>query len=271
VVRTTKALAGLDVDAAPLLLGYVVTRLKPTSEPILASENGDPLLTWWRYGLGMSVAFTSDAKSRWAAEWLAWPNYGKFWAQVVRHAMRKSESKGVVVQVDQKDRSASVTLDAIDPSGRFLNDADTVMTVIDDQNGKRTLEMAQTAPGRYSASFPTPLTGAYHTEFSQKVGGQVVYQQSRGLAVGYPEELRLRPTNNELLKSVARVSGGVYDPPADSIFAPNDKVALQATPLWPYLLIAAALVFVLDVALRRIDFTLIGGRRRSLPLSPARN
>ena len=271
VVRTTKALAGLDVDAAPLLLGYVVTRLKPTSEPILASENGDPLLTWWRYGLGMSVAFTSDAKSRWAAEWLAWPNYGKFWAQVVRHAMRKSESKGVVVQVDQKDRSASVTLDAIDPSGRFLNDAETMMTVIDDQNGKRTLEMAQTAPGRYQASFPTPITGAYHTEFSQKVGGQVVYQQSRGLAVGYPEELRLRPTNTDLLKSVARVSGGVFDPPAESVFAPNDKVALRATPLWPYLLAAAALVFVLDVALRRIDFTLLAtGRRRGFALATVR-
>ncbi len=261
VVRTTKALAGLDVDAAPLLLGYVVTRLKPTSEPILATENGDPLLTWWRYGLGMSVAVTSDAKSRWAAEWLAWPNYGKFWAQVVRQAMRKSETKGVIVQVDQKDRSASVTLDAIDPSGRFLNDADTTMTVIDDQNGKRTLEMVQTAPGRYQANFPTPLTGAYHTEFSQKVGGQVVYQQSRGLAVGYPDELRLRPTNTDLLKSVARVSGGVFDPPAASIFAPNDKLALRATPLWPYLLAAAAMVFVLDVALRRIDLTLLERRR----------
>ena len=271
VVRTTKALAGLDVDASPLLLGYVVTRLKPTSEPILASENGDPLLTWWRYGLGMSVAFTSDAKSRWAAEWLAWPNYGKFWAQVVRQAMRKSESKGVVVQVDQKDRSASVTLDAIDPSGRFLNDADTMMTVIDDQNGKRTLEMAQTAPGRYQASFPTPLTGAYHTEFSQKVGGQVVYQQSRGLAVGYPEELRLRPTNNDLLKSVARVSGGIYDPSAESIFAPSDQVTRRATPLWPYLLAAAALVFTLDVALRRIDFTLIGGRRSGFLTSTSRS
>lgn len=271
VVRTTKALAGLDVEAAPLLLGYVVTRLKPTCEPILASESGDPLLTWWRYGLGMSVAFTSDAKSRWAAEWIAWPNYGKFWAQVVRHAMRKSESKGVVVGVAQKDRAASVTLDAIDPSGRFLNDAETRMTVIDEQNGRRTLEMDQTAPGRYQASFPTPLTGAYHTEFSQKVGGQVVYQQSRGLAVGYPEELRLRPTNTDLLRSVARVSGGTYDPPAESVFAPTEKSAIRTTPLWPYLLAAAALVFVLDVALRRIDFTLLGGRRGRFTLSPARN
>jgi uncharacterized membrane protein len=264
-VRPTQALSGLDVEAAPPLLGYVVTRNKPTSEPILATESGDPLLTWWRYGLGMSVAFTSDAKSRWAAEWTAWPNFSKFWAQVVRHAMRKSEAKGVVVQVDQKDRNAVVSLDAIDPSGRFLNNAETELTVVDDQTNKQKLEVAQTAPGRYQAEFPTPRAGSYHLEFSQKYQGKVLYQQSRGLAVGYPDELRLRPTNQDLLHSLARVSGGKYDPTPEAVFATDDQTALRATPLWPYLLVAAALVFVADVALRRIDFTLlgIGGSRRT--------
>src|SRR5207302_7106155 len=123
VVRPTQTLADLDFAAAPPLLGYVVTRAKPTSELVLASEAGDPLLTWWRYGLGMSVAFTSDAKSRWAAEWLSWPGYSKFWAQVVRHAMRKSDAKGVFVQVDQEDGTARVTLDAGKTDGRFLNEA----------------------------------------------------------------------------------------------------------------------------------------------------
>ena len=138
VVRPTQALAGLDFDAAPLLLGYVVTRPKPTSELILASESGDPLLTWWRYGLGMSVAFTSDAKPRWAAEWLAWPGFGKFWAQVVRHAMRKAESKGVVVQVDQKDRQAvgHARRRSTRPAGSSTTPT-TGLTVIDPQLGKR--------------------------------------------------------------------------------------------------------------------------------------
>ena len=99
VVRTTQALADLDLETAPFLLGYVMTRPKPTSEVILATEKGDPLLVWWRYGLGMTVAFTSDAKARWAAEWLTWPGYSKFWAQVVRHAMRKSDAKGVAVEI----------------------------------------------------------------------------------------------------------------------------------------------------------------------------
>ncbi len=28
-----------------------------------------------------------------AAEWLSWPQFGSFWAQVIRHAMRKSDTK----------------------------------------------------------------------------------------------------------------------------------------------------------------------------------
>jgi len=270
-IRPTQALAGLEVETAPPLLGYVVTRNKPTSEPILATESGDPLLTWWRYGLGMSVAFTSDAKSRWAAEWTAWPTFGKFWAQIVRHAMRKNEAKGIVVQVDQKNRQATVSLDAIDPSGRFLNGAETELTVIDAQLGKKSITMAQTAPGRYQAEFPTPLAGSYHLEFSQKYQGKPLYQQSRGLAVGYPDELRLRPTNQDLLQSIARASGGQYDPKPEAIFAPTEQTALRATPLWPYLLMAAALIFVVDVALRRIDLTLLGiGSPRTFALSTGR-
>ena len=60
------------------------------------------------------------------------------------------------------------------------------------------------------AEFETPLSGPYHLELTQKVNGQVLYQQSRGLAVGYSDELRLKPTNEALLKSIAEVSGGKY-------------------------------------------------------------
>lgn len=267
VIRPTQALSELDFAAAPPLLGYVVTRAKPTSELILASESGDPLLTWWRYGLGWSVAFTSDAKPRWAAEWLSWQGFGRFWAQVVRHAMRKAESKGIVVQVDHKNRHAAVTLDAIDASGRFLNDAETELTILDAQLGKQKFPMVQTAPGRYQADFDTPLTGSYHLEFAQKYRGQLLYQQSRGLSVGYPDELRLRPTNVDLLKRIAQISQGRYAPRAEEVFAPTARTARRATPLWPYLLAVALLIFVVDVALRRIDFTLLTGRiRKQVPL-----
>jgi hypothetical protein len=210
----------------------------------------------------MTVAFTSDAKSRWAAEWLTWPGYSKFWSQVVRHAMRKSDAKGVVVQVDHKGRQATVTLDAVDPVGRFLNQAEAGLTVIDPYLGTRKVPMTQTAPGRYVGEFDTPQPGAYHLEMSQKHQGAVLYQQSRGLMVGYADELRLRPTNEELLQTIARVSGGKYHPEPEEVFAPSERTAERATPLWPWLIAVAAALFLADVALRRIDFALLLGNWR---------
>lgn len=260
VIRTTQALKGIDVENAPFLLGYVMTRPKPTCEVILATEKGDPLLVWWRYGLGMSVAFTSDAKTRWAAEWLTWPDFPKFWAQVVRHTMRKSEAKGVMVEVVQRGGEATVTLDAIDPTGRFLNQAQTEITIIDPQLGNRKLPLEQTAPGRYVARFTTPHSGAYHLELTQKKAGQLLYQQSRGLNVGYNDELRLRPTNEELLRKIAAASNGQYDPAAAAIFAPTEKTAARPTPLWPWLVTAAAILIVFDVFLRRVDLSIWLGR-----------
>jgi len=52
IVRPTQVLNDIRLDEAPFLLGYVITRPKPTAEVILATEAGDPLLAWWRYGLG---------------------------------------------------------------------------------------------------------------------------------------------------------------------------------------------------------------------------
>jgi len=85
--------------------------------------------------------------------------------------------------------------------------------------------------------------------------------QSRGLVVGYAEELRLKPTNEDLLRAVSRLSGGMYNPTPEQVFQAPEKIAQRTTPLWPYLVVAAALMFLADVALRRIDFTLLFGRR----------
>lgn len=275
VVRPTPVLADIDFETAPFLLGYVVTRPKATCEFILATESGDPLLAWWRYGLGTTVAFTSDAKSRWGAEWLTWPGYSKFWAQVIRQSMRKNDVKGVIVDVKQERGKATVTLDAIDPAGKFLNQATTEATIIDPQLGQKKLELKQTAPGRYVAEFETPASGAYHLNLTQKTaGGTLLHQQTRGLIVGYPDELRLHPTNNELLKSLAESTGGRFDPKPEELFATVsgtvsqnsagsvERTVQRTTPLWPYLATAALLLLVLDVALRRIDFSLWWPMRR---------
>ena len=84
-----------------------------------------------------------------------------------------------------------MSLDAIEPSGRFLNRAATELTLVDPQLPTQKVEMAQVAPGRYQAEFDATRPGSYQLMFSQTKDTQVLGRQTRGLAVGYPDELRL--------------------------------------------------------------------------------
>jgi uncharacterized membrane protein len=264
VVRATRALADIDLQSAPFLLGYVMTRPKPTCELILATEKGDPLLAWWRYGLGMTAAFTSDAKSRWAAEWITWPGFAKFWTQIIRQTMRKSDARGIAVDVTRRGATAELAVDAVDEFGQFLNDSEVELTVIDPQLKQEKSTLKQIAPGRYQASVPTARPGAYHMEVAVKRKDQVIYRQSRGMTVGYSDELRIRPTNEKLLQAVAAASGGTYSPNPAELFNDDGRTATRPTSLTTLLLTTAALLLILDVALRRIDFSLHWPFRRAM-------
>ena len=87
-------LPGFDFSSSPSLLGYAETRLKPGSFMTLSAANGDPLLAWWRFGEGICAAFTSDVENRWAAAWLDWPDFGRFWTRVVQGVMRREQGGG---------------------------------------------------------------------------------------------------------------------------------------------------------------------------------
>lgn len=261
LTRATPVLDGIDFDEAPFLLGYVVTQAKPTSEVILVHpETQAPILSWWRYGLGISVAFTSDARSRWAADWLSWDGYNKLWAQTVRHCLKKKADQGMTFSVERRGETATVVIDSLGPSGQFLNEATTRLTIIDPALKSASMLVPQTAPGRYSIEFPMSKPGAWNTQVTQSVEGEVVHQQSRGAVVGYPDELRIRNVNETSLRSIASLSGGQYQPSPDSVFKPlPSESADSTTPLRTWLLSMAALLLIADVALRRLDMSAVFG------------
>ena len=128
--------------------------------------------------------------------------------------MRKSDSKGLQINVQRRGETATVQIDAVDASGQFLNGAETKLTLIAPKLGESKLVAEQVAPGRYEATIKTDQPGAYQVQIAQSKDGVALHQQSRGLIVGYPDELRLRPTNDEFLKAISRATGGTFEPAA---------------------------------------------------------
>ena len=149
-------LQGINMDESPLLLGYVMTKAKPTAQVQLLTENGDPLLASGRYGLGKSVAFTSDATELWAGEWLEWNNFGKFWSQVVRSIVRDDSSDGFTTELLKNESEMQLQIyrsnENSTPETQISWDA-----VLMDNNGKhQEITIDEVGFGTYHARFKTP-------------------------------------------------------------------------------------------------------------------
>ncbi len=254
VVRPSPMTEGIDFEAAPLLLGYVITRPKPTAEVVLTAGPGHPLLAYWRFGLGITVAFTSDVHSRWAAEWLQWPEFGAFWAQVLRFAMRQSEALGTSLSLHLDEQTVTVRMDALTTNGEFVNEADTELLVLAPDGSSRQVDMVPKAPGRFEATFEASEPGSYQLRVRQRLADGTERVLSRVLTRGYPEELRVGPPDQQLMQAIARLSGGRAGLRPEEAFRADGRTAQRPVALWPWLLAAAMVLLVLDVALRRIEW-----------------
>ena len=252
-IKPTQVLSGIDLELAPFLLGYVATQPRPTAEIFLVSDRGDPILASWQYGLGKSIAFTSDAKARWASDWLEWPGYGKFWAQLVRDTMRKTTLSNFQAEIRQEKGVAHLAIDALGDTGDFLNELESDITLIPPDLKKKQLTVAQTAPGRYELDFPTQDVGPYFVNIMQKQAGEIVNTQITGTVVSYPQEYIVHNANDTLLSQLSTISGGKFDPTPEATFRTPEHPVMLRIHLWRPFLITALLLLLIDIALRRID------------------
>jgi Ca-activated chloride channel homolog len=255
VAKQVDAIEGTGVASAPPLHGYVSTKPKPTSEVILVSDLGEPLLARWRVGTGTSVAWTSDVKNRWGVDWVRWHNYPKFWAQVIRSSMRRKVYDSYDLFAQVVDGRAEVVVDAVDVDDRFVNSLETTLEIIDPATSttRRTIPMDQTAAGRYTAEFDMDRYGSYLLKAVHRRDGQVVAESLGSASLPYPPEYMTTGQNPTPLEHAAMVTGGLGDPAPQAVFKPAEAEHIRYTQdLWPWVLLFVACALVLDTYLKRI-------------------
>lgn len=250
-LRAVDFLEGIDWSATPFLLGYVRTQAKPTSETWLITERGDPLLTTWRFGLGTTAAFTSDARNRWAVEWLRWPGFGKFWGQLLRRLGRPASLGLSEVTLREENGMAEITVDALDSTGAFPGEVSATVRLSDPGGKMRSIALEQQRPGRWQARFPVPQEGIYSGQLQLEAAKAPFDTRFFTLTRGFSREFLLEPPNRPLLERLARETRGTLAPDPATLFQTRDRTALRDYELWPWLSLAALLWFVGDVGVRR--------------------
>jgi uncharacterized membrane protein len=256
VVGASELIRGISGAEMPQLLGYVATSTKPRAETPILSEKGDPILAHWQFGLGRAVAFTSDAKPKWAQQWLNWPKYRQFWSQVAQWSLRKLENAdfGTDVSVDRGEGTISV--EALDATGNFRNFLNLSARVVSPRGESVQVQLEQKGPGRYEAKFATKEVGAYLINLLEMHNGNLASSQVLGASVNYSPEFAASEPNFNLLRRIAEIGGGrilELKNPGLNPFEFGRKKTFQPRDLWEWLLRFAILLFPIDVAIRRIQ------------------
>jgi Mg-chelatase subunit ChlD len=271
------------IEAVPALYGYVATSVKPAAQMILASGLDDPVLAQWQYGLGRAVAWTSDAKGRWAREWVRWEQYPRFWAQVVRWTIAQRDESGLEARVVDEGEQTRVTVDVVGAGdggegGEGGNDLAVQVRLFSPSHVQKTITLQQTASGRYEgdlvlgdrlrpaeqgvylmhiaavsqdAKMPPDADPSQLATLREEPSGEPLTQLT-GFVRPYSSEYRSFGTDEVTLHRLAEAGRGEVITDPTRVFMHDLDAVRTYTDVWPWLLGAAICLLPLDVGIRRV-------------------
>lgn len=248
-------LRGLDEGLLPPLQGYNGTTVKRTARLDLLTPRGDPLLSSWQYGLGKAAAWTSDLKGQWAIDWLHWDNFSRFSAQLIGYLLPANRTEGLTVQTEVQDQGVLLRMLAEDEQGHSLNNLDVKARVIDPDLEIQEISLKQVSAGEYEILSALDKPGTYLITFSASDDIVPVGQATIGLVVPYSPEYRSGGLNLALLEHLAQITGGGELVEPTKVFLHDLYSKPNAAEIWHTLLLMVALLFPLDVTLRRLSLT----------------
>ena len=252
-----------------------ITRVPPVTGYIRAAEKGglalvtlkndedEPMMAQWQYGLGRSIAYTSDLGARWSASWSNWGQYAAFWSQQVRWVMRPSNNKvSVRVTPESKGDETLLIVEAATRDGERLSFATfTGRLASPDGSGDQDIVLREIGPGRYEGRVSTVGSGTYIASLRYRApmgDGTTAIEGSVLAAINRPfaDEYRTLRDNVALLDEVKNKTAGATlppDPAASDLWNREGlKFPVSMRPIWLFVAASAIGLFLMDVAVRRV-------------------
>jgi Mg-chelatase subunit ChlD len=248
-------LQSVNAKNVPPVSGYVLTFEKPSARTPLvvrpSDEEVNPLVSFWRYGLGKVLVLNTSLQDEEMRDWLRWPGLGDLTAELLGKVYSESalRPEGLDVQVRYQEGVLTITVDA-QQDGRWLDGLALEGRLSPPEGRARELTFEQIAPGRYRAIVTDLKEGVYLVSVGEESLGWV----KTSLSVPYPREYRRIGVNFEQLMRVAQATGGEYlegiDP--QGLQALLEGRAWTYRDLWQPLGLAALALFLLDLVVRKL-------------------
>ncbi|HEX3743774.1 MAG TPA: VWA domain-containing protein [Bryobacteraceae bacterium] len=245
VVKQSQILDGVGMESAPPLKGYVRFDARPTADKLVDADKDDPLLVVWQYGLGRSAVFTSDAKNRWAADWVNWPGFDRLWTNLSRDLLPHAPASEATADFDRANNELIVEY-------RLAHGVDDPPKIPD---------IYALGPNGFQAPLKVDKVAAGHYLGRLQIGQNQGLFRVRPVAdsrtfpeVGFyrqEDEMMEYGNNTELLHQIAAATGGRYNPQARQAFDAGKRSIKSTMEIWPGLLALALLLNLAELVVRK--------------------
>ena len=231
----------LFVDGVAEMNAYIASTAKPLATVIAESDEEDPILTSWQYGLGTSLAFASDSRGAWAGDWARWANWKPFWQKAIAELLPEyhdvsygvtSQGNGQYTITDVTNEAAFLDVVAVDEKGRELQVQSDVRSAS---------QLSITVEGDPGLIFLSV----------KNKDGEV---QKLGVQLPYSDEYKLVDTNSKMLEQLATTANGKLLTSPGEVFRPFETKGFEQQLFAQWLVFIAMLLFFSDITLRRFGF-----------------
>lgn len=222
----------------PEMNAYIATTAKNTATVVGESPKEDPVIAEWMYGLGRTIAFTSDSSGKWAGDLAGWEGYADFWNTAVSRLLPSYEEVPYIIT---HDRGGTYTITDSSQNAAFLD-----IAVVDEKGQEVAFTSEPLAPGKVRVTVDAK-PGLVFFGVSDDKGGLF----EAGISVPYSDEYKPASANTRLMEKIAsQTGGGVLKEPADA-FRSHPFKSEEKKSIVSLLVVSAMILFFLDITLRR--------------------
>ena len=234
-----------DYDGFPILDGYLATTEKALATVSLISDREDPILAWWQYGAGRVLCWTSDVQGVWSRNFLAWDDAVSFFGGMISHILPVREQAG---EMQLENGILSYT------AAEAAEDAQVFARVLCPDGAMKNITLEQVSPMRYEAKLEADETGAYAVQIEMGRDGERIASLDGGSVVPYSQEYDQCIVDTGALQRLSADTGGAYTQDASALLSFPDAPARARRSLQPWLLIAALILLLADIAQLRLNW-----------------
>jgi Ca-activated chloride channel family protein len=246
-------LEGVNSSALPVLAAYVEAGQRAGADTALSLADGSrsrPFLATWRYGLGKAGAITTDFTEGWGNAWASSPDAAKVLRQTLRFLVRQNDARRADATVRVRDRVVEVDIELPPdaPESAAPKAIDVFAVDAGGRSKKIAMKLEQRGPGRWAArgrGNGEPIVIVRARDARGALMAEGVGREDRA------PELGGVGADTHLAAELANVGEGRLSPSARDTLDRTRRPASELVATWPYALVAAAMLVLLDLVLRR--------------------